>query len=144
MGLDMFLKKSKYYGEYLNKGERPKVKGFEKCKSIDVAGEVMYWRKANAIHSWFVENTQEGRDECQDTYVPKEKLQELLEIVTEVLKDHKKAAGLLPVKTGFFFGTQEYDDWYFKDLEYTKQGLTELLNDELVDKYEYYSRSRWS
>ena len=26
---------------------------------------VAYWRKANAIHSWFVENCQDGVDECQ-------------------------------------------------------------------------------
>ena len=40
--------------------------------------EVGYWRKANAIHKWFVDNVQNGEDDCGDYSVSKELLEELL------------------------------------------------------------------
>jgi hypothetical protein len=40
----------------------------------------VYWRKANAIHNWFVHNVQEDNDDCGDYYVPPSKLRELGDI----------------------------------------------------------------
>lgn len=51
--------------------------------------DVGYWRKANAIHRWFVENVQDGVDDCDYYEVSKEKLEELLEICTTI-KDRCK------------------------------------------------------
>ena len=42
--------------------------------------EVAYWRKANAIHRWFVNNVQDGIDECQETIVTRNQLFTLLQI----------------------------------------------------------------
>ncbi len=39
-----------------------------------------YWRKANAIHRWFVNNVQNGEDDCGTYYVDIEKMEELLGI----------------------------------------------------------------
>jgi hypothetical protein len=63
MGLDMCLSK---------------VNGwkFELVES-EVIEEVMYWRKANQIHKWFVDNVQDGVDDCKEYWVSEEKLQEL-------------------------------------------------------------------
>lgn len=47
--------------------------------------EVGYWRKANAIHKWFVENVQNGEDDCGQYEVSKEQLEELLDVCKEVL-----------------------------------------------------------
>lgn len=41
--------------------------------------ELGYWRKANQIHHWFVENVQNGIDECQASFVSKEQLHSLLD-----------------------------------------------------------------
>ena len=46
-----------------------------------------YWRKANHIHRWFVENVQDGEDDCGEYYVERDKLQELLDICNEILKN---------------------------------------------------------
>lgn len=46
--------------------------------------EVGYWRKANAIHRWFVENVQDDVDDCGRYEVSKEQLETLLEICIEV------------------------------------------------------------
>jgi hypothetical protein len=45
-----------------------------------------YRRKANAIHKRFVDNVQDGEDDCKDYYVSKEKLYKLVETCREVLK----------------------------------------------------------
>jgi hypothetical protein len=39
--------------------------------------EVGYWRKANAVHGWFVRECADGVDECQEIPVSKIKLLEL-------------------------------------------------------------------
>ena len=49
--------------------------------------QVGYWRKANQIHNWFVENIQEGVDDCDyHREVTEEDLEELLAIC-EKIKD---------------------------------------------------------
>lgn len=49
-----------------------------------IFAEVGYWRKANAIHKWFVENVQNDVDDCDYYEVSKKNLQELLNICTEI------------------------------------------------------------
>ena len=87
-----------------------------------------YWRKANAIHKWIVDNCADGRDECQEIYVPIDKLIELKDACGDVLENHSLAKDLLPTCEGFFFGGQEYDEWYYRDVEYTYDILTKLIN----------------
>lgn len=55
--------------------------------------EVGYWRKANAIHGWFVENVQDGVDECQLSDVPRQKLEELLETCKRVMEETRVEEG---------------------------------------------------
>lgn len=48
--------------------------------------EIGYWRKANEIHNWFVENIQDGVDDCEyHEEVTKEALEELLVTCQKVL-----------------------------------------------------------
>jgi hypothetical protein len=78
MGLDMYLKAKKYAANYAFSDEKDKkmvavvLKAANMTHLIDedspniyVETTVAYWRKANAIHSWFVQNVQDGVDECQ-------------------------------------------------------------------------------
>ena len=46
---------------------------------------VAYWRKANQIHQWFVENVQGGEDECKPHYVNREQLGDLRQLCLRVL-----------------------------------------------------------
>jgi hypothetical protein len=105
---------------------------------------VAYWRKANHIHQWFVTNVQGGRDECQRSYVPVDKLRELKALVRTVLDDHSLAPTLLPTQSGFFFGGTEYDDWYFESLEDTARQLGDVLEEfEQNDDVEFEYQSSW-
>lgn len=103
--------------------------------------EVGYWRKANQIHAWFVENIQHGVDECQEVYVPRTELVTLRGICDTVLKDRSKAAELLPTQTGFFFGSTEYDEGYFQDLIDTIKIIDVALT--LSQDWDFTYHSSW-
>lgn len=119
MGLDMYLG-ARFKGEEVQVG---------------------YWRKANAIHKWFVDNAQDGVDECQEAAVTMDQIQALLDTVNEVLADHSKAGELLPPEAGFFFGDTEVDDWYFDDLASTKEILTDVIANN--GDWEIFYQSSW-
>lgn len=148
MGLDMYLYADRFISEYFNEGDAdkiPKVQElFPELKDFEIKNiraEVAYWRKANAIHRWFVENVQDGNDDCGTYYVSKEKIQELLELVNEVLKNKGKASSALPTASGFFFGSTDIDDYYFEDLKNTKKMLEKVMN--LDNSLSLYYNSSW-
>ncbi len=64
------------------------------CERISAVEEsVMYWRKANHIHAWFVDNVQSGRDDCGTYVVEKNKLRELLSVCEKVIAASKLVGG---------------------------------------------------
>ena len=103
--------------------------------------DVGYWCKANHIHKWFVENVQEGIDECNRTYVPTEKLVELKETCEAIAKNHSLAEETLPTNKGFFFGNTEYDEGYFDDINHTIGIITKA--EPLFYEMDFYYESSW-
>ena len=105
---------------------------------------VSYWRKANAIHKWFVDNVQDGRDDCR-YYRPveKEDLEALAKLCNEVLDDHSKAEKLLPTMPGYCFGVYDYNDIYFDYVQETYELCKKLLEETDFDNYELYYKSSW-
>lgn len=95
MGLDMYLTKKTHVGfNYEHNREENgtvplTIKGrhahIKPERVSEIIEEIGYWRKANAIHAWFVENVQKGEDDCQDHYIEEGKLEELLRICNLVL-----------------------------------------------------------
>lgn len=155
MGLDMYLKGKRYLSELFRPGDAqikeavadlfPELKGlkshFDDGIVSQIEIDVGYWRKANSIHKWFVDNVQDGRDECHPYYVGRDQLQELKEVCQRVLADHDLAGTLLPAQEGFFFGGTEYDEWYFKGLEHTIQVVDQCL--ALPNGWDFEYRSSW-
>jgi hypothetical protein len=152
MGLDMYLRAKKYISnfDYYEKDKEvnkqiKEVIGLDHLddvdSSIEVAVTVGYWRKANQIHSWFVENCQKGIDECQESYVERHKLNELLELCNKAIAEQD--ANLLPPRSGFFFGSTEVDEWYWSDLEHTSITLSKILDDVNLESYDFYYQSSW-
>lgn len=105
--------------------------------------ELAYWRKANAIHNWFVQNVQDGKDDCNDFYVPVAKLRDLKDLCEKVLANIELAPELLPAKQGFFFGSYEYDEWYEQDLRNTVEKLNKILSHPDSKKWWISYRSSW-
>jgi len=104
MGLDMYLdaKRSFYKANYKIDSDRPEDKieleyhdkirklfpeiyDSDNLRYIYVSFEAGYWRKANAIHKWFVDNVQRGKDDCHKHYVERDKLKELRSVCEKVL-----------------------------------------------------------
>lgn len=146
MGLDMYLIAKKYilYSNKNNIHEKlaelfPEL-GNNKIEYIQTT--IGNWRKANAIHGWFVENIQSGKDDCGNYSLCQEDLEKLLNIVNQVLEDKTKAPKLLPVVKGFFFGSEEYDNYYFEYLEHTRNILTKALGKDMKD-WEFEYQSSW-
>ena len=96
--------------------------------SYTVEYPLAYWCKTNAVHNWFVQNVQNGTDDCGRHYVPVESLSELNDLVGLTLENPEKAAVYLPTCSGCFFGSLEYDSWYFDRLDYTKRRLDSILS----------------
>jgi len=147
MGLDMYLKYRKSFHGYehtSDSDEKEKYHNIIEAAGLDgmvtsdspfveVETTVIYWRKANAIHGWFVNECGGGVDECQSIPVTREQLVKLRELCFEALsipagsslQDH--APTVLPPTPGFFFGSYDVDEWYVSDLERTMREIDRLL-----------------
>jgi hypothetical protein len=147
MGLDMYLNAERYLWSHEegdkqiseNIGQLIGLPSDGKVKTITV--EAGYWRKSNQIHNWFVANVQEGKDECQESYVSREQLKELREVCQKVLDNNELAEQLLPTKEGFFFGGKDYDQWYFDDLKETIEVIDNAL--AMPKQWDFNYRSSW-
>ena len=152
MGLDMYLYAGKYVGNWDH--DKPEEKMEYKnvlqaigSKEFTCAGSphlnvkicVAYWRKANQIHSWFVQNIQNKVDNCASYYVRPERLQELIDLCKKVLET--KDSSLLEPAGGFFFGSTDIDDYYWEDLENTIKQLEKVLSE--FKGFEFYYHASW-
>lgn len=126
--------------------------------------EMMYWRKANAIHNWFVENVQNGVDDCDYYEVSIDQLYDLMDCCAKILatipkletilaskeynyvfptKAIETAQEVLPTVSGFFFGDTNYNYFYFQDILDTFNVLKKLIENFDSEKYFYYYHSSW-
>lgn len=142
MGLDMYLIRKTYIGaDYDHRNVTGKIDikingkkiPIDFKKVVNIEEKAAYWRKANHIHKWFVDNVQDGVDECQESYVSREQLQNLCDVCRLVLNSKGKkgakkiAEENLPPQKGFFFGDNKIDDYYYDDIKYTLDTLFPLL-----------------
>ncbi len=131
MGLDMYLYAERYvWSEEKERSEILKVLKVDK----EVVGEIVglrvqlpvgYWRKANSIHNWFVENVQEGVDDCKEYRVTTLHLDKLRDTCKTAIAS--KQPNHLPAIEGFFFGSTEYDDTYWQTLKRTVKIMDNCL-----------------
>jgi len=157
MGLDMYLSAEKYISGYRDAPMRDAVLGSivshppiqgDSAATVNVG--VGYWRKANAIHNWFVESLQDGEDKCEKVFVPVQAMMELVSICESLLvnRDPEQAAEQLPTSDGFFFGSTDYDEYYWDQLESTVEQLKPLIEWMQSDAanvlvWDFYYQASW-
>lgn len=104
MGLDMYLMKETYVKNWNHQSPeerhevtvkrggkvRPDIKPERVSRVVE---QVAYWRKANAIHQWFVDNVQDGVDDCRRSYVDREDLRNLVDLCKKVLDSIETVEG---------------------------------------------------
>ncbi len=159
MGLDMYLEaKFTSPGGYEHTAQEEKDAYDKLLSTLGIAREDLpspgmaevsfnccYWRKANAIHKWFVDNIQDGVDECQNAYCPRESLIALRTLCEHLLvkKDEAEAHELLPSASGFFFGSTDYGQYYWDDVEDTVKQLDKILDNPKLARAEFAYQSSW-
>ena len=147
----------------------------KKYPHMSIYEEVAYWRKANAIHKWFVENVQDGEDDClYHREIMRDDLEKLMKACKKILDKTKLVNGkvingsslvngewvpniedglivdkpeicdeVLPSESGFFFGSTDYDQYYYEDIEYTYDVCKKLLKETDFAKECLYYVSSW-
>lgn len=154
MGLDQYLYKKTYIGaNYDHREVKAKVEIEIEGKKVNVnpkrlsyiVEQVGYWRKANQIHRWFVENIQKGKDDCGEYYVSVEQLKELMFLCKSVRDIKEMKSALLPTQDGFFFGSTDYDGYYEHDINSTIEIIEQILIEEENSEApsDYYYQSSW-
>jgi hypothetical protein len=82
MGLDMYLNRRCVCG----KADTEKIRQMRWGLPFSVRdkmgdwSELVYWRKANMIHNWFVKNVQNGKDDCGEYPVTRDNIVQLFEL----------------------------------------------------------------
>jgi len=108
---------------------------------VNVSVNCAYWRKVNAVHNWFVQNVQNGEDDCGEYYVSHDKLKELLTTARQALF-HKDPKEFVPVG-GFFFGSTDIDEWYWHGVKDTIKQLSKLTELPDFEELSFYYQSSW-
>lgn len=168
MGLDMYVHSAKLMseinGEFLPyEYNNWKSDEFGRSNTVEIRRNVAYWRKANAIHRWFVDNVQGGHDDCDSHFVSTEKLAKIVDICERILSAQgleaesfkcyptlendfclndeakKIAEEELPTQDGYFFGETAYGEYYVWDLVLTVQQLKPYVGSEM----DFYYSSSW-
>ena len=169
MGLDMYIEYSHYIGaEYKHRQVTGSIDittgtGTDHEKKLDIPlntvseiiTRVAYWRKANQIHAWITQDTDDDRKVdisgeqliklsgiCERVIDSLER-QELVKTEVEgyggkmnevmVYPNKDLAHELLPPQSGFFFGSYEIGEWYLDDLRITVEQLKD------IDPEKYYT-----
>lgn len=121
MGLDMYFEKQRI--QYLDESRK---------KAVIDDEEAGYFRKFNALHNWIVTHCGNNVDDQYPIKLEFVKLKELLNILELIDEKTGNAKTLLPTQSGFFFGSTEYDDYYYDNIEVAILIIKKLI--EWVEK----------
>lgn len=109
MGLDMYLhRKENVYGskavEIKKANDLPlKSEEYPQFEWVQLVTECAYWRKANAIHQWFIENCGDGEEDRRTMEVDLEQLKELVKLCKKVMRSINLVDG--KVSNGYTYRT---------------------------------------
>lgn len=179
MGLDMYLTAEVYVGAKYKAVKQNYIEmqddhgcgkdfiGFKDCEVYptynisEIIYDIGYWRKANWVHKWFVDNVQGGNDDCGKYAVSEDLLDELSSICETILykfcrvENDKDRAELidyikdkLPPQSGFFFGSTNLKDKdeldYYRDSLYDTRKFIQLAKN-YIEKFgaDIYYQASW-
>lgn len=127
MGLDMYLEARLYISPHLEataalskavaealgyclKDERPNAdSGVFEVNGVSIS--IGYWRKCYLMHNWFVNNVQEGHDDCRPAFVSESALETLAEKLDRVNDN--------PASTGEMFVSEDNEVFDPDDVMYS-------------------------
>ena len=159
MGLDMYLTASNFFwtheeNESIKEARKiiAKTLGFKTEEVQNITVKLGYWRKVNWVHQWFVNNVQEGVDDCGKYWVSLEQLEELKELCDKILASREQgleyarefAMEYLPPVDGFFFGQDTVEDnYYWGSLAETSNLIHDILSRPQLANFDFHYSSSW-
>ena len=165
MGLDMYLSARKYinkidwklvdvnvdlpyssailpqYRDVVSAAGLDHVQKDNEVYGASVSVNCAYWRKSNQIHKWFVDNVQDGEDDCGEYYVSHDRIRQLLTACRQAL--FHKDPNYLPPQSGFFFGNTDINEYYWEDIKDTIKQLSKLTDLHDFEELSFYYQSSW-
>ena len=141
MGLDMDLYCSKAGLGMQEAMEADRKMSHEEWMNTPIEERPMisigYWRKANQVFSWIDKNV--GHIEnCEPVRFSANDLKNLKQTCQKILDNHDLASKLMPTKEGFFFGSKEYDESYFGQLQDTV-----YICNRALEETDFYNQDVW-
>ena len=107
------------------------------------------YRKFNALHGLMLRLGYEHEffdawDEVDNALLlGKDEIEEITDILSAVLFDKTQAEYILPIEKGFFFGSYEYDDYYFQCVEQALADFKEIQEKYTSDRFEILYDASW-
>ncbi len=142
MGLDQYMYKRDQNGKVLEGRLDHEIDGYET--------EFIYWRKANHIHRWLVDNVQDGIDDCEEYPVS---LEQMITFYDQLVQARlTRDASIFPPSEGFFFGSNSIDEYYWNEILETIRKLEsditiikKLKETNQLDTYKntFFYRASW-
>ena len=111
MGLDLYIEKVSRYIEKVSRKE------------------LAYFRKVNFLIPFFEGFFNTEIENLEDLELTKESVEELRDRCERVLNDRTLAKDLLPTQSGFFFGSINYDEYYYDDVVDVLDNCNALLQE---------------
>ena len=93
--------------------------------------KIGYFRKVNFLVKFFEKKEFDVSNQTP-LVIKKEDAEELLSRCEKVLLDHSKGPELLPTMSGFFFGSTDYDNYYYDDVE----AVRDYVKDKLLPEFD--------
>lgn len=100
--------------------------------------EIGYFRKFNALHQYITNYYSVEEDNCVEIELDREFVLELKNTLEQVIDDHELSSVLFPSASGFFFGSTNYDEFYYKDCEEALELCEKLLCMDFENDFIYY------
>jgi hypothetical protein len=82
-------------------------------------------------------------DNCEEYFVSRDNLRDLLHECRQVIAKPDHSSEILPTVEGCFFGSTDYDEFYFQDIKETAEMLEKVLEEEPENQCDFYYRSSW-
>lgn len=83
---------------------------------------VGYFRKVNCVYRYF-----EDKLTDETAWVTKDECEDIVKRCSAVLENPDLASELMPTRSGFFFGSTEYDKYYFSDLKNVRKQFKSFI-----------------
>ena len=106
----------------------------------DTLTSTVYWlRKVNCLQGYFEEKYQ--TQNCIEHGFYEDDIKELKSITDKILQnkeDHDYIESNLPPTQGFFYGSDQIDEWYFEDVKQINEIMGKILKTPNVEKTLYW------